>query len=188
VVVVVVVVVVVARAHRSMCRIRASPYRCVGSGPRLRATPPPNPYLPERATMARIFSLIVLALFFCLPAGAVQGGGGPPQPWKKTCRFGATGPQGCTVGIEMRIAPNSPCSPGCTEYCVKIVVSCPDGGPGDPAEDCETENCEVCCDSGPISITCDGQCFEVAPGFDGWDDVATDCGNATPTAAPGACP
>lgn len=109
--------------------------------------------------------------------------GPPPQPWQKTCGFGTSGNEGCTVTITMTISPNTPCNGGGgEEYCVKIKIECPAGNPpGDPFESCESTDCEVCAADGPnrsVRITCDGQCFSVAPKQDKtWGDGANDCGN-----------
>lgn len=140
--------------------------------------------------MHRILALVLLTFLLSLPAIAVQGGGGPPQPWQKTCTYLDVGNQGCDVTITMRLDPNGPCDAGCPEHCVKIVVSCPAGIPqGDAQETCPEETCELCCgNTTAISILCDGQCFKVTPNDNGgWGEVAGDCSAATASATAPPC-
>ena len=106
---------------------------------------------------------------------AVQSGGGPAQPWSKTCDMGGVGSGGCDVTVTMTASSNNSCPDNGYEYCVTVSVSCP----GDPEEDCSSDtNCNMCgTDNSAVALTCDGQCFSAKPksGSD-WDSVASDCG------------
>jgi hypothetical protein len=130
-----------------------------------------------------IISALVLLLCHAPVAGQPQTGGPPgglPASWKKTCDYGVQGAEGCTVKVEMKLS-GDPCPGGTSlELCVKIKVACPADIPaGDPGDECEFEDCEVCPGDGSyysVSVICDGLAFSVAP-YPGmtWGDIAQDC-------------
>lgn len=106
-------------------------------------------------------------------------GPGPRPTWTKDCHFNDVGAEGCDLTVRMTLSPNSPCSPGCPEFCVRLIVDCPAGIPaGDPGEHCESSTlCEICCSSTQeITLVCDGQTFNASPAGS-WGEVAKDCSN-----------
>jgi hypothetical protein len=123
-------------------------------------------------------SIVALAAsILCNRSAAVQNGGGLAQPWSKTCNLGAIGGDGCSVTLTMT-ADSGLCPDNGYKYCVSVSVSCP----GDPAVDCDSGAvCGVCGDSAAaVAISCDGGCYSAQPKTSkSWNDVASDCGNAS---------